>query len=75
MTLGVSSGKPKKFKEPWWWNDEVENKIKDKNKRFKELMECTEEKDKIERRVSYKEAKWAAKKVVTEAKNRGYEDL
>ena len=28
-TLGVSSGKPKVFKESWWWNDEVEKKIKD----------------------------------------------
>ena len=37
-TLGMSSGKPKVFKESWWWNDEVEKKIKDKNKKFKELM-------------------------------------
>ena len=35
-TLGVSSGKPKVFKESWWWNDEVEKKIKDKNRRFKD---------------------------------------
>ncbi|XP_057517919.1 uncharacterized protein LOC130798841 [Amaranthus tricolor] len=61
-TLGVSSGKPKVFKELWWWNDEVEKKIKDKNKRFKELRACTEEEDRIENRVSYKEAKRAAKK-------------
>ena len=74
-TLGVSSGKPKVFKESWWWNDEVEKKIKDKNKRFKELMACTEEEDMIEKRVSYKEAKRAAKKAVTEAKNHGYEDF
>ena len=71
-TLGVSSGKPKVFKEQWWWNDEVEKKIKDKNKRFKDLMACTEDQDK---RVSYKEAKRAAKKAVTEAKYHGYEDL
>ena len=75
-TLGVSSDKPKGFKESWWWNEEVEKKIKDKNKRFKELMACTEEEDRIEKRVSYKEAKRAAKKAVTEAKkNHGYEDL
>ena len=70
-TLGVSSGKPKVFKESWWWNEEVVKKIKDKNKRFKELMACTEEEDRIEKRVSYK----AAKKAVAEAKNRGYEDI
>ena len=67
-TLGVSSGKPKVFKESWWWNDEVEKKIKDKNKRFKELMACTEKGDRIEKRVSYKKAKRTTKKAVTEAK-------
>ena len=66
--LGVSSGKQKVFKESRWGNDEVEKKIKDKNKRFKELITCTEEKDRIETRKSYKEAKWAAKKAVTKAK-------
>ena len=71
----MSSGKPKVFKESCWWNDEVEKKIKDKNKRFKELMACTEGEDRIEKRVSYKEAKRVAKKAVMEAKNRGYEDL
>ena len=40
----------------------MEKKIKDKNKRCKELM------DRIEKRVSYKETKRAAKKAVTEAK-------
>ncbi|XP_057540710.1 uncharacterized protein LOC130818562 [Amaranthus tricolor] len=74
-TLGVSSGKPKVFKESWWWNDEVEKKIKDKNKRFKDLMACTEDEDMIEKRVGYKEEKQVAKQAVTEAKNRGYEDL
>ena len=53
----------------------MEKKIKNKNKRFKELMACTEEEDRIEKRVSYKEAKRAAKKAVMEDKNRGYEDL
>ena len=38
-------------------------------------MACTEEEDRIEKRLSYKEAKRAAKKTVTEAKNRGYEDF
>ena len=47
-TLGLSSVKSKVFKESWLWNDKVEKKIKDKNKRFKELMTCTEEEDRIE---------------------------
>ena len=33
------------------------------------------EEDRIEKRVSYKEAKRAVKKEVTKAKNRGYENL
>ncbi|XP_057529786.1 uncharacterized protein LOC130808325 [Amaranthus tricolor] len=74
-TLGVSSGKPKVFQESWWWNNEMEKKIKDKNKKFKDFLACTEDEDRIEKRVSYKEAKRAAKKAVTEAKSRGYEDL
>ena len=67
-TLGMSSGKPKVFKESRWWNNEVEKKIKDKNKRFKELMACTEEEDRIEKRVSYKEAKRVAKKAINGGK-------
>ena len=46
----MSSGKPKVFKESWWWNDEVRKKIKDKNKRFKELISCTEEEKRIQKR-------------------------
>ena len=44
-TLGKSTGKIKVYKESWWWNEEVQKKIKDKNRRFKEFMACTEEKD------------------------------
>ena len=64
--LGVSLGKLKVSKDSCWWNEEVQKKINDKNKRFKELMACTEEEDRIKKRVSYKEAKRAAKKAVTE---------
>ena len=38
-------------------------------------MACTEEEDRIEKRMNYKEVKRAAKKAVTETKNRGYENL
>ena len=53
----------------------MEKKIKDKNKRFKELMACTEEEDRIQKRVFYREANRVAKKVETEEKKRGHEDL
>ncbi|XP_057532616.1 uncharacterized protein LOC130810530 [Amaranthus tricolor] len=38
-------------------------------------MACTKEEDRIEKKMSYKEANWAAKKAVTEAKHRTYEDF
>ena len=56
-TLGVSTGKTKVYKESWWWNEEVQKRIKDKNKRFKELMACTEQEDRIHKKESYKEAR------------------
>ena len=48
----------------------MHNKIKNKNKRFKELMTCVEEEEMIQKRESYKEAKRAAK-----AKSRAYKDF
>ena len=47
--MGVSTEKLKVFKESWWWKDEVQNNIKDKNKRFKEHMTCTEEEERYKR--------------------------
>lgn len=52
-TLGVSSEKPNVYKDLWWWSDEVHKKIKDKNKRFKEFMSCTQEEVRIQKRESY----------------------
>ena len=76
-TLGVSTGKLKVYKESWWWNEDVQKNIKDKNRRFKELMACTEEEeeeeDKTHKKERYKEAKQAAKKAVAEAKNRAFD--
>ena len=51
----------------------MQKKIKDKNRRFKELMSCTEEEDKTHKKERYKEAKRAAKKAVVEAKDRAFE--
>ena len=54
-------------------NEEVKKKIKEKNRRFKELMSCTEEEDRIHKNERYKEAKRATKKAVAEAKDREFE--
>ena len=53
----------------------MQNKIKEKKKRFKELMACMEEEDRIHKKEIYKEAKRVAKKAVEEAKGRAYEDF
>ncbi|XP_057543263.1 uncharacterized protein LOC130821493 [Amaranthus tricolor] len=74
-TLWVFTGKPKVHKESWWWNEEVQRKIKEKKKRFKELMAYTVEEDRIHKKESYKEAKCTAKKAVVEAKSRAYADF
>ena len=66
--LGMRTGKSKVYKESWWWNEEVRKKINDKNTRFKELIACTEEGDRISKREIYNEAKQVAKKAVAEAK-------
>ncbi|XP_057526297.1 uncharacterized protein LOC130805539 [Amaranthus tricolor] len=63
------------YKESWWWNEEVQKKIKDKNRRFKELMACTEVEDRTLKKEMYKEKKRAAKKVVAEAINLVFEDF
>ena len=73
--LGVSTSKQKVYKESWWRNEEVRKKINDKNIRFKELMACTEEGDRISKREIYHEAKRVAKKAVAEAKSLAYEDF
>ena len=71
----MMSRKQKEYEESWWWNEEVQKKIKDKNKRVKKLLACTGEEDRIHKKEIYKEAKRAAKKAVTEAKSRVYEDF
>ena len=53
----------------------MQKKIKDKNRRFKELMACTEVEDRTLKKEMYKEKKRAAKKVVAEAINLVFEDF
>lgn len=37
------------YKKSWWWNEKVPKMIKDKNKRYKELMACTDDIDRVVR--------------------------
>ncbi|KAL6537597.1 hypothetical protein OROMI_026131 [Orobanche minor] len=36
--VGVSSGRSSRSREAWWWNEEVQKKVKDKQALFKELL-------------------------------------
>ena len=53
----------------------MQKKKNDKNKRFKELIACTEEEERTHKKESYKEAKQAKKKAVVEVKGCVYKDL
>ena len=64
--LGVTFGKRKGDRETWWWNEEVQESIKEKK-------EATKAWDKIRdknNKKMYKEKKTKAKKAVEMAKGR-----
>ncbi|KAE8722892.1 Proton gradient regulation 7 isoform 2 [Hibiscus syriacus] len=72
-TLGWSTGKVKKHKESWWWNDEIQTKVKTKQTCFKEFIQCNDDEERSRAKQRYKEAKREAKKIVAKAKDKAYE--
>ena len=58
-------------KEAWWWNEEVQNAIKEKRLKFNKYQEsrCDEDKE------VFREANKRAKREVAKAKNSAYKDL
>ncbi|KAJ4809245.1 hypothetical protein LUZ62_021811 [Rhynchospora pubera] len=69
--LGVTRGSNREPKDTWWWNDEVQKVIKEKKECYKRLHH-----DKTDDNAQkYKLAKKNAKKAVSEARGRAYEDL
>ena len=65
--LGVTFGKQKVDRETWWWNEKVQDSIKEK-KAWDKIRDENIKK-------MYKEKKNKAKKAVSMAKKRAYEDL
>ena len=65
--LGVTFAKQKGDRETWWWNEEVQESIKEKKAWDKVRDENTKK--------IYKEKKSNAKKAVAMAKGRAYDDL
>ena len=69
--LGVTFGKQKGDKETWWWNEEVQESIKEKKEAKKAWDKTRNENTK----KVYKEKKSKAKKAVAMAKGCAYDDL
>ena len=69
--LGESRGKVQSSKETWWWNDEVQKTIRDKRYCYKNWQKTKN----IEDLEEYKNAKKEAKKAVSDAKFKAYDDL
>ena len=47
--LGVTSGKRRFDRESWWWNKEIQIKVKAKQENFKRWLTTTDEQDKIKK--------------------------
>ncbi|XP_076937390.1 uncharacterized protein LOC143604986 [Bidens hawaiensis] len=71
-TLGFTTGKTGRHKETWWWNEVIQEKIRDKQGSFRELIRCTDEEERVGLKESYKKAKREAKNT---AYKRMYEHL
>jgi len=73
--LGVSRGGEGRKSRAWWLDEEVREKVKEKQKAYAALSSYTSEEDKREREATYNAAKKLAKKAVAIAKNNAYERL
>ena len=73
MELNETSGKISTAdrRETWWWNQEVQEKLKDKRNAKKVWDTMTHDASKL----AYKTAKKQAKKEVVKARNKAYEEL
>jgi len=73
--LGISRGSGRRLEGAWWWNDELKEKVKDKQNAYAALMECRTEEEKEIFKTKYKDANKVAKKAVALAKNKALERL
>jgi hypothetical protein len=69
--FGVTKGGKRETKEIWWWNENVQNAIKEKKECFSR-MHLDRSVDNVER---YKVAKKTAKRAVSEARGQMYDGL
>ncbi|XP_055826305.1 uncharacterized protein LOC129894661 [Solanum dulcamara] len=71
--LGISRGIFGGCQGDWWWNGEVQGKVKAKKVAYTEWLECVDEEEKNRVKDIYKKAKTKAKSVVTIAKTTTFE--
>jgi hypothetical protein len=69
--FGVTKGDKRKTKETWWWNENVQNAIKEKKEWFRR-MQLDMSVDNVEQ---YKVVKKTAKRTVSEAMGQMYDGL
>ncbi|XP_051209355.1 uncharacterized protein [Lolium perenne] len=69
--FGVTKGSRREAKDTWWWNDEVQKVIREK----KDCFRCLYLDRSAANMEKYKVAKKAAKRAVSEARGRAYEDI
>uniref|UniRef100_A0A8I6YFU2 Reverse transcriptase domain-containing protein n=1 Tax=Hordeum vulgare subsp. vulgare TaxID=112509 RepID=A0A8I6YFU2_HORVV len=69
--FGVTKGSRREAKDTWWWNDEVQKVIREK----KDCFRCLYLDRSAANMEKYKVVKKAAKRAVSEARGRAYEDL
>ncbi|KAD2393602.1 hypothetical protein E3N88_40579 [Mikania micrantha] len=74
-TLGMTTGNKSGQRESWWWNDEVQIKVREKQQRFREFVRCIESAQRERLKTRYKEAKREAKKIVSETKTKAYIEM
>jgi len=60
--LGISKGGEGSKSGAWWWNEELREKVKEKQRAYAALNICATEEEKQVREVVYKDAKKLAKK-------------
>ena len=69
--LGVTKGKKPEAKDTWWWNEDVQRAIKAKKECYKSWHHDRSSSN----MVKYKEAKKNARRVVSGARGRAYDEL